>query len=51
MRMVNSYGDIAPLLGHDANDWDVEMIERRYLNGELYYVDSGDYFQNDSSSY
>ena len=31
-------GDMTPLLDHVAREWDVELVERRYPDTELYYV-------------
>jgi hypothetical protein len=39
MLMHNGCGDMDPLLNSIALQWDVELVEKIYPDGELYYVD------------
>ena len=38
MVIFDRCGDMTPLLDHVAREWNVELIEKRYPNAELYYV-------------
>jgi len=39
MLILNGCGDMTPLLDHVRAEWNVELVERRYPDAQLYYVD------------